>query len=173
MNFIERGTPRGRTWWKITAWSQDRVDRLKELWAAGKSAADIAADLGSTSRNAVLGKVHRLDLPERQAGFHAPPRRSPEEQAAIRRAKLLHRAEQARERRGQAKSLPPDLRPLLEAPDAAPSFNLEFAQLNPMLCHYPYGDGPFVFCGHHVRAAGAPYCEAHMRLCYTPGKRAA
>ncbi|MCK5712484.1 MAG: GcrA cell cycle regulator, partial [Hyphomicrobiaceae bacterium] len=42
------------------AWTDDRVDLLKKLWAEGLSASQIAGRLGSVSRNAVIGKVHRL-----------------------------------------------------------------------------------------------------------------
>ena len=44
------------------AWTDDRVARLRELWGAGQSASQIAADLGGVTRNAVIGKVHRLGL---------------------------------------------------------------------------------------------------------------
>ena len=41
-------------------WSEDRVDRLKVLWADGLSASQVAKQLGGVTRNAVIGKVHRL-----------------------------------------------------------------------------------------------------------------
>ena len=44
------------------AWTDDRVDLLKKLWAEGLSASQIAGRLGSVTRNAVIGKVHRLGL---------------------------------------------------------------------------------------------------------------
>lgn len=44
------------------AWTDERVARLSKLWAEGLSASQIAADLGDVSRNAVIGKVHRLGL---------------------------------------------------------------------------------------------------------------
>lgn len=47
---------------KLTSWSESRVDRLKELWAAGKSASEIAKEIGDISRNAVIGKLSRLGL---------------------------------------------------------------------------------------------------------------
>ncbi|MHA3980882.1 sigma-70 family RNA polymerase sigma factor [Halovulum sp. GXIMD14794] len=45
-----------------TSWSESRVDRLRELWAAGMSASEIAQEMGGTSRNAVIGKLSRLGL---------------------------------------------------------------------------------------------------------------
>ncbi len=44
------------------SWSESRVGRLRELWAAGLSASEIAQELGGTSRNAVIGKLSRLGL---------------------------------------------------------------------------------------------------------------
>ena len=46
-------------------WTDERVERLKKLWSEGLSASQIAAQLGGVSRNAVIGKVHRLSLPGR------------------------------------------------------------------------------------------------------------
>lgn len=44
------------------SWTEDRVDLLKKLWAQGHSASQIAKQLGGVTRNAVIGKVHRLGL---------------------------------------------------------------------------------------------------------------
>lgn len=49
-------------------WSDERVDELKKLWAEGLSASQIAGRFGTVSRNAVIGKVHRLGLPHRPPG---------------------------------------------------------------------------------------------------------
>jgi GcrA cell cycle regulator len=53
-------------------WTEERVAELKELWSSGLSAAQIAARLGDVTRNAVIGKVHRLGL----SGRPSPIRRS-------------------------------------------------------------------------------------------------
>src|ERR1041385_8740709 len=47
----------------VMTWSDDRVEQLKKLWEAGLSASQIAAELGNVTRNAVIGKVHRLGPP--------------------------------------------------------------------------------------------------------------
>lgn len=52
----------------LTSWSESRVDRLRELWAAGMSASEIAQELGGTSRNAVIGKLSRLGLADSERG---------------------------------------------------------------------------------------------------------
>ncbi len=46
----------------VMSWTDDRVEQLKKLWEAGLSASQIAAELGNITRNAVIGKVHRLGL---------------------------------------------------------------------------------------------------------------
>src|SRR5438045_7579465 len=46
----------------VLTWSDDRVEQLKKLWEGGLSASQIAAELGNVTRNAVIGKVHRLGL---------------------------------------------------------------------------------------------------------------
>src|SRR5207249_7827152 len=46
----------------VLTWSDDRVEQLKKLWESGLSASQIAAELGNVTRNAVIGKVHRLGL---------------------------------------------------------------------------------------------------------------
>jgi GcrA cell cycle regulator len=47
---------------ELSGWTEPRVEQLKKLWEAGLSASQIAAELGSVTRNAVIGKVHRLGL---------------------------------------------------------------------------------------------------------------
>lgn len=50
------------------SWTDERVDLLKKLWGEGQSASQIAKELGGVTRNAVIGKVHRLGLSNRSAG---------------------------------------------------------------------------------------------------------
>ena len=54
------------------SWTEEKVQKLKELWTKGHTASQIAEALGDTTRNAVIGKAHRLDLearaPSKQSG---------------------------------------------------------------------------------------------------------
>ena len=43
-------------------WTSEKVEKLKELWSKGRTASQIAEELGDTTRNAVIGKAHRLNL---------------------------------------------------------------------------------------------------------------
>src|SRR6056297_239202 len=54
------------------SWTEERVEKLKEFWAEGMSASQIAKELGGVTRNAVIGKVHRLGLSNRNAAEPQP-----------------------------------------------------------------------------------------------------
>ena len=54
------------------AWTDDRVETLKRMWGEGASASQIAKELGGVTRNAVIGKVHRLGLSNRNADEAKP-----------------------------------------------------------------------------------------------------
>jgi GcrA cell cycle regulator len=54
------------------SWTDERVETLKKMWGEGQSASQIAKELGGVTRNAVIGKVHRLGLSNRTAGAAAP-----------------------------------------------------------------------------------------------------
>lgn len=57
----------------MSDWTEERVEQLKKLWLQGWSASQIAKELGSTTRNAVIGKIHRLNLVARQSPKMTPP----------------------------------------------------------------------------------------------------
>src|SRR6476620_368097 len=71
------------------SWTDERIDRLKELWSQGKTASFIADELGGVSRNAVIGKAHRLGLQSR------PSPVKPNEPAPKAKAKVREKAEAA------------------------------------------------------------------------------
>src|SRR5262245_48128062 len=110
-------------------WTDERITRLKELWARGElSAAQIANQLGVT-RNSVLGKADRLNLPSHSHMNGAPRKHAPAEK---------------RVRRHQVPPPPP---PIVEPPPPVPFLAITFAQLTERRCHYPRGDDPILFCG--------------------------
>ena len=59
------------------AWTDDRVEILKKMWGEGKSASQIAKELGGVTRNAVIGKVHRLGLSNRATTTKASTKKEP------------------------------------------------------------------------------------------------
>ena len=62
------------------SWTDERVETLKKMWGEGQSASQIAKELGGVTRNAVIGKVHRLGLSNRGAAA-APAAAKPEAKA--------------------------------------------------------------------------------------------
>lgn len=132
----------------IAYWTNERVDLLKVMHEAGSSASQIAAELQAISRNAVIGKIHRLGLPTRgNNGNYKGNGRSPGAPKYV------------------AKFRPkPRLQPIMCTPaaDIVP-LNLTLLDLMPGDCRHPYGDGPFTFCG-HPKLAGSSYCPSHFAL---------
>ena len=60
------------------SWTSEKVEKLKELWSKGHTASQIAEKLGDTTRNAVIGKAHRLNLEARAPSKHSSSSRSKE-----------------------------------------------------------------------------------------------
>jgi GcrA cell cycle regulator len=87
------------------SWTDERIDRLKELWSQGKTASHIADELGGVSRNAVIGKAHRLGLQSR------PSPVKPNEPAPKARVRARDKAE-------APAAAAPEPRPAAEAPPA-------------------------------------------------------
>ena len=70
------------------SWTPDRVENLKKMWSEGQSASQIATDLGGVTRNAVIGKIHRLGLSNRGVHIQKEKRSIPiNETAPIRKIK--------------------------------------------------------------------------------------
>jgi GcrA cell cycle regulator len=131
---------------------------LKKLWLDGLSASQIAKQLGGVTRNAVIGKVHRLGLSGRAAPsqparpvFKAPRPPRPAHAPAPRRVEAP------------------------QAPNPAPVFYVEepgsatVLTLGAHMCKWPIGDpatDSFTFCGR--RSGEGPYCAEHARMAYQP-----
>jgi len=64
------------------SWTDERVETLKKMWGEGQSASQIAKELGGVTRNAVIGKVHRLGLSNRAGSSSAPAKTAAKEKVA-------------------------------------------------------------------------------------------
>ncbi|MEE2525463.1 GcrA family cell cycle regulator [Hyphobacterium sp. HN65] len=152
------------------AWTDERVEQLKKLWAEGLSASQIAKKIGGVTRNAVIGKVHRLGLSGRAAPSRpsSRPARTPKPRVTAAAASAPAKAKAPAAR----KPVPPPV----QAPDPEPLPNGEFATvltLKDSMCKWPIGDpasGDFRFCGHRTKAGDA-YCEAHAQIAYQPQQK--
>ena len=157
------------------SWTDDRVARLSKLWAEGLSASQIAADLGGVTRNAVIGKVHRLGLsgrvkPAGKSGTSA--RRKPTGTRKPNGTRTSSRTNPRNPGTGDAKTQRHEDVLLketvsLEAPE---SRKLTLLQLTETTCKWPTGDPTmpgFSFCG-HTSQEDKPYCEFHSKLAFQP-----
>ena len=146
-------------------WTDERVDMLKRLWLDGLSASQIAKQLGGVTRNAVIGKVHRLGLSGRAAPSQPtrpvfkparPARPVVASQPAARRAVVPSEI---------APAPPPRPANYVEEPGTATVLTL-----GAHMCKWPIGDPStdgFTFCGRRSGGEG-PYCNEHARVAYQP-----
>jgi len=147
-------------------WTEDRVGALKKLWLEGQSASQIAKQLGGgVTRNAVIGKVHRLGLSGRAApsqparATFRPSRPRPAQPTQAPSAP--RRIEAVQPRAVAAPSVPA---PMPDLPGTATVMTL-----GAHMCKWPIGDPSsteFSFCGR--RASEGVYCVEHARVAYQP-----
>jgi GcrA cell cycle regulator len=147
---------------KEPTWTDERLERLKIGFAAGWTCRQIADAIG-VSRNAVIGKLSRLNLTRENSGEMPARKKSPKAR-----------------RRGSV----PQLRQLLQAVYAEPSSEAceapissehicSLLELSEARCRWPIntpGEKDFGFCG-NTPLEGLPYCAGHSRLAYRPGSR--
>jgi GcrA cell cycle regulator len=153
-------------------WNDERVELLKKLWTDGLSASQIASELGGITRNAVIGKVHRLGLSGRaKTPASAVPRprkpRAPAHMMRVSRPAL----------RGNTALAPVHSYELEVEPEPQLVENIvpmgqrcTLLELSEDKCHWPIGDPgsqEFFFCGGKT-VDGLPYCGYHSRLAYQP-----
>lgn len=148
------------------AWTEQNVQMLRKYWAEGLSASQIARNLGGMTRNAVIGKVHRLGL----AGRATPSR------------PVTQRVTAPRPRAVPAKPKLPRLvsenRPVVVIPEIEPLRNEDgklftVETIKSTQCRYGIGDpadAGFGFCGHHVAKKDTPWCLGHRQIVYQPSE---
>lgn len=158
------------------AWTEDRVELLKKLWAEGLSASQIANRLGDATRNAVIGKVHRLGLSGRATTSRIKSVRPRKRAAATRRVRPTRfvnvggggHESYALANHGQH-ALEPTFE-LAEELDIPLEERKSIATLKECNCRWPIGDPThedFYFCGRD-KVPGMPYCEFHARKAFQP-----
>ena len=151
-------------------WTDERVEQLKKLWEAGLSASQIAGELGNITRNAVIGKVHRLGLSGRakSPSSAAPrPRKARPQNHMMRLSRPQMRGNTAL---AQAFALEPEPDPIAYDNVVPMSQRRTLLELTEETCHWPVGDPgnpEFFFCG-GKSLGGLPYCAHHSRVAYQP-----
>ena len=176
------------------AWTEDRVEKLKMLWQDGSSASQIAKALGDVTRNAVIGKVHRLGLSNRAGSVKPNKAKSLDSSASKARPRTLTpKVKTIIDTHIPAKnSIIPMRKPILTpgqplppqpsaneiSPEALATVKevekgakkLNLLQLTERTCKWPIGDPSthnFWFCGLAAQT-GKPYCEAHVGVAFQP-----
>ncbi len=165
------------------SWTDERIELLKKLWSDGLSASQIAGELGSVTRNAVIGKVHRLGLsgrakttavqqprvrkaaPTRPTASSSPSRSS---MNSFMRGSTALKAEEIIVAEGMTM---PSIIP--EDVVVAMSRRVSIMELKEGVCRWPLGDPlapDFVYCGSDC-SIGTPYCGFHSNVAYQPSDR--
>jgi GcrA cell cycle regulator len=146
-------------------WTDERVTTLKKLWLEGLSASQIAKQLGGVTRNAVIGKVHRLGL----SGRAAPSQPSRPVLRTPRPARPASIATHHAPRRVEPQPHPvARMETYVEEPGSATVLTL-----GAHMCKWPIGDPAsdgFTFCGRRIGDEG-PYCVEHARVAYQPQQK--
>ena len=145
-------------------WTAARIELLKRGFEAGFSCREIAAEIG-VSRNAVIGKLSRLNLTRQEN----PPQRRAQKRAAKTNALSTTPRGQHEMRTAAYAEAPPAI------PDGQPddARRCSLFELSEERCRWPIstpGAEDFCFCG-NMPLEGVPYCEGHSRLAYRSGTR--
>ena len=138
------------------SWTQDREQKLKELWEKGHTASEIAKILGGITRNAVIGKAHRLNLAARAASKKTD---------GIKKQSANNQIKQERNisRKSRFKSLLLDKNFEAENPK-------KLEELDDKNCRWPIGhpdEENFYFCG-RTPIEGFSYCKLHVLYAFQP-----
>ena len=133
------------------AWTYERIEKLKKLWEEGLTASRIATELGDVTRNAVIGKAHRLGLSGRMAS------KGPISGISIIRKKKIH--------------IPKDQKIIeIETQSNEPMNPTPFSGIRDGLCRWPIGEpenSNFKFCGRTTNEDFV-YCKEHHKKAYQP-----
>ena len=143
------------------SWNDEKVAKLKELWGKGNTASQIAEIIGGITRNAVIGKAHRLNLSAKIKT------RSTASNQNLKSNNLEPKINSIKGRRSRFKSL------LIEK-DFEPENPKQLEELNEDLCKWPIGhpdEKSFYFCG-RTSLKDFSYCKLHLLYAYQPkGKK--
>ena len=144
------------------SWTEEKVAKLKELWGKGNTASQIAEIIGGISRNAVIGKAHRLNLSAKIKTRSATSNENFNNSVENKNNKIINKS-----RRSKFKSL-------LIDKDFEPESPKQLEELDENSCKWPIGhpdENDFYFCG-RTSLKDFSYCKLHLLYAYQPkGKK--
>ena len=144
------------------SWTEEKVSKLKELWGKGNTASQIAEIIGGISRNAVIGKAHRLNLSAKIKTRTATSSQNFDNSISEKNIQKIRRG-----RKGKFKSL------IIEK-DFEPENPKQLEELDENSCKWPIGhpdEKSFYFCG-RSSLKDFSYCKLHLLYAYQPkGKK--
>ena len=143
------------------SWTEEKVAKLKELWGKGNTASQIAEIIGGISRNAVIGKAHRLNLSAKIKTRTATSNQNFDNLVEGKKIKI---------RRGRKSKF----NSLIIEKDFEPENPKQLEELDESLCKWPIGhpdEKSFYFCG-RSSLKDFSYCKLHLLYAYQPkGKK--
>ncbi|MDB9940725.1 hypothetical protein OAD17_01570 [Candidatus Pelagibacter sp.] len=142
------------------SWNEEKVEKLKELWGKGSTASQIAEIIGGVSRNAVIGKAHRLNLSSKIKTRNASSSQNFDNSSEENSSK------QRRGRKSKFQSL------IIEK-DFEPENPKKLEELDESSCKWPVGhpeEQSFYFCG-RSSLKDFSYCKLHLLYAYQPKGR--
>ena len=143
------------------SWNDEKVTKLKELWGKGSTASQIAEIIGGISRNAVIGKAHRLNLSSK---------------IKMRNKSSSHNFQNSNEESNlkQKRGRKSKFQSLIIDKDFEPENPKKLEELDDNLCKWPVGhpeEEAFYFCG-RSSLKDFSYCKLHLLYAYQPkGKK--
>ena len=137
------------------SWTPEKETKLKELWKKGHTASQIAALLGDTTRNAIIGKAHRLNLEARAPSKKNKFQAKIESKTAVKEGKMSRKSR---------------FRSLLLDKNFEPENPKQLEELTDETCRWPIGhpyEKNFYFCGRKPMEK-FPYCKLHVLYAFQP-----
>ena len=143
------------------SWTPEKVEKLKELWGKGQTASQIAEIIGGLSRNAIIGKAHRLNLSAKirarsstnNQNYYNPNSESENSQKRVKKSKF---------------------KSLIIEKDFEPENPKQLEDLTEEVCKWPIGhpdEDSFYFCGRNSLKEFS-YCKLHILYAFQPkGKK--